>query len=98
MEYIKGALAILSVPFFIGAMLLAAFWERDSEEVQKQEKPREQGQQGQRPIPEVDNQPNVPPAVMKGEMTEGGGYSIEKQQNVKTHRDEERRKRKKRRR
>ena len=98
MEYIKGALAILFVPFFIGAMLLAAFWEKDTEEVQRQEEPREQAEQSRTPIREVEKEPSPAPRVMGGGMTEGGGYSTGNQQTAKTHGDDERRKRKKRRR
>jgi hypothetical protein len=98
MEYIMGALAILFLPFFIGSMLLVAFWEKDTEEVQRQEKPREQAEQSRTPIREVEKEPSPVPRVMGSGMTEGGGYSTGNQQTAKTHGDDERRKRKKRRR
>ena len=98
MEYIKGAVAILSPLLFIGLMLLAAFWEKDEEDAQKKEKPREQGQQSRTPIPEVEKQADIPPGATGIEMTERGRYSPGKQQSVKTRRDEEWGRRKKRRR
>jgi hypothetical protein len=98
MEYIKGALAIFFIPFFIGSMLLAAFWEKDAEGVQKEEKPREQGQQSPIPIREVEKQPSLAPREMGGGMTAGGGHSPGNQQTVKRHGDDERRMRKKKRR
>jgi hypothetical protein len=98
MEYIKGTLAILFVPFFIGAMLLAAFWEKNAEEEQKHEKLREQGQQSRVPTKEVEKEPSPAPGVTSGQMTEKGGYSDGKQQTARTHGDDPRRIRKKRRR
>ena len=98
MEYIRGALAILFIPFFIGAMLLAAFWEKDAKEVQKQEKPREQERQTQVLITEVEKQPSSAPRAMGGGMTEGGGHATGNQQTGKTHHADERRMRKKKRR
>ena len=98
MEYIEGVLAILFLPFFIGSMLLVAFWEKDTEEVQREEKPRGQVEQSQIPVREVEKEPSPAPRVMGGGMTEGGGYSTGNQQIAKTHGHDERRKRKKKRR
>jgi hypothetical protein len=98
MDYIKGALALLFVPLFIGSMLLAAFWEKDSKRVERQEQPRERGQQSPISIREVERQPSPAPRVTGGGMTEGGGYSTGNKQTAKPHGDDERRMRKKKRR
>ena len=97
MEYVLGALGLLFFPLWLGSMLLAAFWEKDNEGVKTQEK-REQGQQSQRPIREVEKQPSVAPGVVDSEVNEGGGHSTANQQTGKTHHADERRMRKKRRR
>ena len=92
MEYIRGALAILFPLFFIGSMLLVVFWEKDAKDIDKQEKPREQEQQSQVPIKEVERPHSATPELM-GSRTSGGN-----QQTAKTLGDDERRRRKKHRR
>jgi hypothetical protein len=98
MEYVKGALAILFIPFFIGAMLLAIFWEKDSEGVEKQGRPRERGQQSPIPSSEVEKQPSPAPKDIIPGTTGRGGDSPGNQQTDKKRRDDERRRRKRRRR
>jgi hypothetical protein len=51
MEYIEGVLAILFIPFFIGAMLLVAFWEKDTKRTERQESPKEKGQRPKESAP-----------------------------------------------
>jgi hypothetical protein len=97
MDYIRGAVAILFFPLFIGSMLLAAFWEKDGKGLETKE-PRERGQQSPIPIREVEKQPSLASRETGGGMTGGRGYSTGNQQTVKTHGDDGRRMRKKKRR
>ena len=98
MEYVKGFLALLFFPLFIGSMLLAILWEKDSEGAETQEEPREGGQQSPVPIREVEKPSSLAPREMGGGMAGGGGHSPGNQQTVKTRGDDERRMRKKKRR
>jgi len=97
-DYIVAALAILFIPLFFGSFLYVAFSEKDTERVQRREEPREQGEQSERPIREVEKQPSIAPGVVGSGANRGSGHSTGNQQTGKTHHADERRMRKQRRR